>query len=78
MSLKSVAEKPEESTYVLIEFVGPGSAMIKDMESSHLSPMQLMVLAKVLEIEGSNAYIAQRNQTAAAMEAVQKKILKPS
>ena len=78
MSLKSVAEKPEESTYVLIEFVGPGSAMVKDMESSHLAPAQLWVLSKMFEIEGSNAYIAQRNQTAAAMEAVQKKILKPS
>jgi hypothetical protein len=78
MSLKSVAEKPEESTYVLIEFTGPGSAMIKDMESSHLAPAQLWVLAKMFELEGSNAYVEQRNRTAAALEAVQKKILKPS
>lgn len=78
MSLKTAAEKPEEHCFVFVEFSGPGSVRISNMEvSPTVIPAQIMALASILETEGKGAYIEQRNQLVAQMADVRNKVLRP-
>lgn len=78
MSLKTVAENPSEHCYLLVEFAGPGSALITTFEPGPgVIPTQIMALAKVLELEGSSAYLEQRSKAISEMEKIRKGILTP-
>jgi hypothetical protein len=60
-----------------IEFMGPGSAIVKNMHfSPGVFPTQLLVAAALLELEGKQTYIDQRNRMAIKV-AEANSILKP-
>jgi hypothetical protein len=68
MSLAKAAVDPAHGNWIFIEFAGPGSAIINGIEfSQNIVPTQLMLVADVLDLEGKNAFIDQRNKIASVM-----------
>jgi len=55
-----------KASWILVEFVGPGSAIIKGIGHQNIHPYQLAVAATELEVTAKNAIIEMRNTIMAA------------
>jgi hypothetical protein len=52
----------QNASWILIEFVGPGSAVIKGVGHRNVHPYQVGVAAIELEVTAKNAIIEMRNK----------------
>lgn len=71
---ESIKEEAPPESFIQIVFVAPGSVVF-NMQVGQVTPLQILAIAKYLELEGENALIQQKRQAEQSKIIVPKPVL---